>query len=623
MAILKGRSMQTLILGFDAFDPNLFERLSGEGRLPHLTRYADLGGYAPFAVASPPQSEVSWTSIATGLNPGGHGIFDFVHRDPATYGLTVSLLPTRRGVAGTQFVPPFRAKTLFDHAAQQGYPATSLWWPATFPARPESPVRTIPGLGTPDILGRLGVGTLFVAGDLPEDGERKIPVQTLDRVSGARYRGLLHGPARKKGDDIQVATLEVQLELTGDGHARLAVGKHYVELTAGAWSPFLELTFKVSWLTSVRAVTRAILIEVEPDPRVYFLPLQLHPLHSAWRYASPAGFVKGVWQACGPFPTLGWPQDTTALEEGCIDDEQFLALCASIMERRECALMDQLTGFREGVLAVVFDSLDRIQHMFWRDRLDVVESWYERLDGLLGRVEERLAGLGSDGARVVVVSDHGCAGFDYKVHLNQRLTERGYLVVRDNQGSGSLRAADWSGSRAYALGLNSLYVNLQGREGQGCVRQAEYETLVEELRQDLLTWQGPDGRPVVQTVERQGEAFEGPLASQGPDLVIGYSPGYRASAETGLGKWGATALVPNRDHWGADHCIAADAVPGVLFCSEGMGTLDRPSYHDFPTLTVGAEPDQRGAKPPSVPSAQMSREDEEAVEERLRGLGYL
>jgi hypothetical protein len=121
--------MHTLILGFDAFHPGLFERLSGEGKLPHLTRYAEAGGYARFAVANPPQSEVSWTSIATGLNPGGHGIFDFVHRDPASYALIVSLLPTQRGLAGTQFVPPSRAQTIFDEAARLGYPATALWWP--------------------------------------------------------------------------------------------------------------------------------------------------------------------------------------------------------------------------------------------------------------------------------------------------------------------------------------------------------------------------------------------------------------------------------------------------------------------------------------------------------------
>jgi predicted AlkP superfamily phosphohydrolase/phosphomutase len=125
--------MRILIVGFDAFDPVRFERLAEEGRLPHLSRYVELGGYAHPGVSNPPQTEVSWTSIDTGLDPGGHGIFDFVHRDPATYTPYVSLLPTQRSLFGTRFVPPFEASTIFDEVARQGYPASILWWPATFP----------------------------------------------------------------------------------------------------------------------------------------------------------------------------------------------------------------------------------------------------------------------------------------------------------------------------------------------------------------------------------------------------------------------------------------------------------------------------------------------------------
>src|SRR3972149_3056344 len=119
--------MRTIIIGFDAFDAGLFERLHSEGKLPHLSKYVEKGGYARLTISNPAQSEVSWTSIATGLNPGGHGLFDFVHRNPANYALHVSLLPTKQSAVGTQFVPPHNAHTLFDQAVQDGYPATSLW----------------------------------------------------------------------------------------------------------------------------------------------------------------------------------------------------------------------------------------------------------------------------------------------------------------------------------------------------------------------------------------------------------------------------------------------------------------------------------------------------------------
>ena len=157
--------MKTLILGFDSFDPAVFEELAGQNQLPNLEKFTQQGGYSKLEVCSPPQTEVSWTSIATGMDPGGHGIFDFVHRDPASYMPYVSILPMRQGATGEQFVPPYTAKTFFEEAADMGYPATALWWPAMFPARPAVPVNTLPGLGTPDIRGQLGVGTLLTTED--------------------------------------------------------------------------------------------------------------------------------------------------------------------------------------------------------------------------------------------------------------------------------------------------------------------------------------------------------------------------------------------------------------------------------------------------------------------------
>jgi predicted AlkP superfamily phosphohydrolase/phosphomutase len=611
--------VRVLILGFDAFDPSRFEQLSAQGKLPNLTRYAEAGGYARFGVTDPPQSEVSWTSIATGLNPGGHGIFDFVHRDAATHTLSVSLLPTKRGIGGTQFVPPFTATTLFDQAVREGYPATMLWWPATFPARPESPVRTLPGLGTPDIQGRLGLGTLLSTEDQADDETRKTPFEPLEQRRKGSYSGVLKGPVRKQRKGDRESTIELKLDLVGDGAARLTLGKQRVDLVEGKWSPILEVSFKMGPLMSVRAITRAILTQVDPEVRLYFLPLQLHPLHSPWRYASPRSLVKETWTECGPFLTLGWQQDTTGLEEGCMTDEQFLDLCDSILALRTRVLGQQLGHFREGVLASVFDSLDRIQHMFWRDRPDILEAWYVKLDTLLGDVEQYLNDQGGERTKIIILSDHGFADFDYKIHLNRWLIDRGYLVTKEGNGSGSLRDVDWSRSRAYAVGLNSLYVNREGREGKGCVPEGEYAAVVETLRAELQDWQGPDGRAVVRRALGQEDAFVGPLAEYGPDLVVGYSSGYRASSDTGLGKWEETAIEANRDHWGADHCMDAQVVPGVLFCNQGLREFPNPSYRDVPRLATGMEPDSSGAAPP----AEYSEEDEEIIEERLRGLGYL
>jgi hypothetical protein len=193
-------------------------------------------------------------------------------------------------------------------------------------------------------------------------------------------------------------------------------------------------------------------------------------------------------------------------------------------------------------------------------------------------------------------------------------------VTKGDAGSGSLKDASWSQSKSYAVGLNSIYLNLAGREGQGCVPAIQREELTEQLRRELLAWRGPDGKSVVQQVWGQREVFTGPLAEYGPDIVVGFSPGYRASSQTGLGEWADTALEPNRDHWGADHCFDPQAVPGVLFCNQGLSDYPNPSYRDFPSLTVGTALDPSDSAPP--PSS-FSDEDQDILEERLRSLGYL
>jgi len=614
--------MRVLMIGLDAFDPATFERLNAAGRLPFLSRYVAKNSYTRFTVTNPPQSEVSWTSIATGLNPGGHGMFDFVHRNPANYALNVSLLPTKEGLAGTQFAEPYNAKTIFEQTTDMGFPATVLFWPAMFPARLRSPVRTLPGLGTPDLLGRLGVGVYFTTKSRSGENGRKTPVVQLQK-SGKVSTGKLSGPMRKGNNGVEPATLDVRIETTSDKTARVSVGKQSFDLKLGEWSPLFELSFKVNMLLSIKAVTQVILVENGSDVSLYVFPLQVHPLASPWPYGTPRDFVGQVWKDCGPFPTIGWPQDTTALEDGCINDEQFLALCRNVDRLREQVLMHQIDRFNQGVLACVFDTLDRIQHMFFRDRMDVIEQWYEDMDKLVGRVEARLKQRNLlDKTKIIILSDHGFTQFDTKVHLNRWLVDNDYMIAPSGSGGkGSMMMANWSRTKAYAIGLNSIYLNLSGREGQGSVSPDDREAVANRLRDGLLQWRDGRGRQVIQHVWHQHEAFDGPLTSYGPDLVIGFAPGFRASAQTGLGEWEATALEPNRDHWGADHCIDATSVPGVLFTnSASLRDFPNPSYRDIPALSIGTTPDESNSTPPPTSSGT---EDESAIEERLRSLGYL
>src|SRR5215510_11603343 len=233
--------MKTILLGFDSFDPNVFEEMASQNRTPHLQKFLEMGGYARLEVCSPPQTEVSWTSIATGADPGGHGVFDFVHRDPESYLPYVSILQMRKSALGEQFVPPYTARTFFEEAADMGYPATALWWPAMFPARPQVPVMTLPGLGTPDIRGQLGVGTLFSS---EEETKEKTTVVKLVPSGKNQYRADLPGPQTPGKAGPRTISLPIKIEVIDSKAARLTIDSGQIDLRPGEWSEIIELRFK-------------------------------------------------------------------------------------------------------------------------------------------------------------------------------------------------------------------------------------------------------------------------------------------------------------------------------------------------------------------------------------------
>jgi predicted AlkP superfamily phosphohydrolase/phosphomutase len=605
--------MKTLILGFDSFDPAVFEDMAGKNQLPNLEKFSQRGGYSKLEVCSPPQTEVSWTSIATGMDPGGHGIFDFVQRDPSTYTPYVSILPMRKSATGEQFVPPYTTKTFFEEAADLGYPATALWWPAMFPARPALPVNTLPGLGTPDIRGQLGVGTLLTTED---ETLKKTAVVKLTIKGKNCFTASLPGPQIQGRHGPQTISISISLEVIDQDSAKLVIDGHQVDLRLGIWSDIVELHFKGGLLMNVYAITRFIATNLNGIVRVYALPLQIHPLHAPWHYASSGSFSKKLWKDVGPYLTLGWPQDTTGLEDGCINDDQFLDLCQKIFNRRIQILQYLMNDFHEGVLASIFDDLDRVQHMFFHNRMDIVQDWYQRLDRFVGEISAQVEAW-TGKYRYLILSDHGFSDFRNKVHLNRWLLDHGYLSMKN--GGDDLSGVDWSKTAAYSVGLNSIYLNIMGREGQGIVSADTVENLLGEIKSKLLDWKDVDQTPIMQKIRLKHETYSGPYTRFGPDLVVGYAPGYRASAETGLGKIPAIALEPNTDHWGADHCIDSDAVPGVIFANRDLRDFGAISFRDIPFLAIGKHLDPSNIRLPS----QRAGEGQKDLEERLKGLGYL
>jgi predicted AlkP superfamily phosphohydrolase/phosphomutase len=246
---------------------------------------------------------------------------------------------------------------------------------------------------------------------------------------------------------------------------------------------------------------------------------------------------------------------------------------------------EALRRTRRGLCACVFDASDRIQHMFYRfttpdhpcrptdgdaRHATVIDSMYERMDSLVARVQKAI----DPRTVLLVLSDHGFCDFSRCVHLNAWLREEGYLVVTPNAAAGDyLAGVDWSRTRAYAFGLAGIYLNQAGRETQGIVPAGEpAAALRAEIGAKLrrLTDPARGGRAAIREVYDARQAYAGPYAENGPDLVVGYHPGYRASWETAVGRIDGETLSDNTRRWSGDHCVDPAAVPGVLFCNRRL-----------------------------------------------------
>ncbi|WP_246197934.1 alkaline phosphatase family protein [Solidesulfovibrio aerotolerans] len=565
---------KAIVLGIDGLDPALCRRLMAQGRLPHLARLAETGRFVALSTANPAQSPVAWTCLATGTNPGRHGIFDFIVRSPGAYLPRLSL--TRPGPGGVP-QPAYTGETFFETAAKAGLPVTAVRWPVTYPPAFDG-VTTLAGLGAPDIKGRLGNYVQY-AEDAPQTREaggrgKFVPVRFADGRAELAVEGPLATVMGKR------AAATVSLELTrSDGRLAYTLCGRSGSLEPGQWSPYLPLFFDTGQGGVVRGLTRLWLGSVTPLA-LYLGPLQIDPSQPHLPIAAPPGYAAELATALGgPYATLGMPEETKGLTDGVMTDEAFLALCDDVTREREAMLDYELGRFREGLLSVVFDTSDRIQHCFWRlhdpahplydaaeaARLGpVIDDHMVRMDAVVGRT---MAAAGDDTA-LFVCSDHGFCSYTRSINLNAWLVREGYLKLtpHDPADSGELfRFVDWPASRAFAMGFGSIYLNVAGREPQGVVTAGEpADSLARELAARLTALTDGNTAPIA-AVHRQADLYEGPLAAQAPDLVVGCRPPYRVAWTSAIGGTGGAVFTDNRQKWSGDHCVDASFVPGSLF----------------------------------------------------------
>ncbi len=602
-----------IILGIDGMDPTLLRRFMREGRMPNFAKLAAEGDFRELTTSIPPQSPVAWSNLITGMNPGGHGIFDFIHRDPKNLNLYFSasrVEGARHAIHVGSWVIPLgggRAEQLRQGEAfwqildRRGIPNTIFRIPSNFPPVPAKG-ETLSGMGTPDLRGTYGTFSFYTddptAVPGPVEGGQIIPVP----VENSRVSANLIGPdnAFKRGSPAASEPFSVAVDPLA-AVAKFEVQGHEFILREGEWSGWIPVEFRlIPFFSSVKGMCRFYLKQAHPRFQLYVSPMNMDPADPALPISTPSNYSRLLSDEAGEFHTLGISEDTKALSDGMLDDNEYLQQARTVLAEHRRIFDDEFPKFKRGVFFFYFSSLDLNSHMFWRlidpnhpeydpvlaaQNGSAISDFYEQMDQVLGEVLPRV----DDGTTLLVLSDHGFAPYYRSFNLNTWLLNNGYIKLKSQANPDSIEpfaGVDWTQTRAYGLGLNGLYLNLRGRETGGIIHPgAEAHQLMAKIRDKLLHLRdSKTGLPVITRVDLASEIYQGPYAQSGPDMLVGYNRGYRAGWKTILGAFPAEELEDNNNPWSGDHCIDYTLVPGVLLSNRKIA-LEIPALTDIaPTI---------------------------------------
>jgi len=608
----RAKVRRLIFLGLDGLDPRLAERFMAEGKLPNLSRLKEQGSFHRLRTTFPSLSPVAWSTFATGVSPAKHNIFDFLNRSLKSCVPELSscrVRPARRALRiGRLRVPLWRpavdmlrkSQTFWKILGEHAIGSTILRVPITFPPE-EFNGRLLSAMCTPDLRGTQGSFTLFstrLDGRAYEGGNR-CPLRRL----GQHLEGSLEGPVNELVEGASTLALPFRIvPRAGGDWVTLEIAGQKHRLRRGEYSPWFRLAFRAAPGVKVHGIARFLITETAPELSLYATPIQIDPEAPALPISHPSYYAAYLAKLLGSFATVGMAEDTWALNEGAIDEAAFLEQAWLTLAEREAMFENALAHTRRGVVACVFDTSDRVQHMFYR-HLDgggdprwrgVIEDLYRRMDRLVGKAMEHL----DAGTILLVLSDHGFCAFRRAVNLNSWLRHNGYLALAgEAEESGrSFEGVDWSRTRAYCLGLSGLYLNLRGRERHGVVAPgAEADALKRELITKLSGLEdGERGQVAIRQVYATDKLYRGPYLDAAPDLIIGYNEGYRTSWDAAVGKVTTRVIEDNPKRWSGDHSVDPALVPGVLFSSRRLD-CDAPGIEDMAPTAL----DLFGVTPPA------------------------
>jgi len=640
-AFARSRVKKIVILGLDGMDYALTEQYLAEGKLANLAKLREQGCFKPLATTIPSISPVAWSSFQTGVNPGKHNIFDFLTRDKHNYQPRLSSVVIKeasRKISFGKYQFPLgkgdvrllrKSKPFWKTLGEHGIFSSVIRVPITFPPEKFRGVQ-LSGMCVPDLRGTQGMFSFYTT-QRNGNGERTGGENYIVTRKGDTIESELLGSTNPFRREATTLKCPFVVTITGESTANIRINGSDYSLKKDVYSEWIKIDFKAAAGIHVHGICKFLLLSTEPEFKLYITPVNIDPEKPAMAISYPAVYSTYLAKRQGPFATLGLAEDSWALNEKVLYDESFIQQCIETDNEREKMFFDSLDKVKRGLCVCVFDGTDRIQHTFWRDidhqhparsegrDENAIEELYRRMDILVGKT---VAKCKDKNTVLMIISDHGFNTFRHGVDLNRWLEENGYLKLKeDGRDEKHLAGVDWSQTRAFAIGLAGIFLNLKGRESQGIVNGGREATqLRDEIAEKLADLNDPEReQKVIKQVYNALKIYQGPYKNEAPDLIVGYNKVYRASWETAIGQVTDKIFHDNTKAWSGDHCIDPSLVPGVLFCNRRINA-EQPRLMDIgPTVlemfgvTAGKYMDGRAL---AVADADSSTKDKKQAEKK-------
>ena len=620
LAATVAKRRKTVILGIDGMDIKLASAFMRLGVLPNFSKLAQLGGMTSVATSCPPQSPVAWSSFSVGAWTSVHGIYDFIHRDPATMApylstskvtgsdKTFAIGDLEIPLAAGKVVNLRKGRPFWEYLADHGIPTTIQKMPGNFPCQHDK-VNMLSGMGTPDLRGGYGSFTLITTAP-PDNADKITGGEVVPITFQDHYAELpLAGPENTLRRGHPQATVPVRIwRDPSNPVVRIIIQDQELILGQGDWTGWLTLSFTMlNHISEVKGICKLYVKSVHPEFSLYVSPINIDPADPVLPIVSSPDYGKELSRHLGPFYTKGMPEDTKALTYDILDNSEYLDLAYQIIAESRLGMeyeISKLARQDEGLLFYYFSSLDQDSHMFWRtidkesplytEELDrqfghTLKDLYIEMDKCLGRAMN-LIDIHDPNVQLLAMSDHGFGPFRRQVNLNSWLHGQGFISLQegtDMEEGEYFANVNWDQSAAYALGINAIYLNLAGRERFGSLAESQASSVRNKISDGLLALRDPkNGHKVVSNVYQIPES-EKKANPHAPDLIVGWNLGYRTSWGSILGSFTKEAIQDNDDRWSGDHCIDPALVPAILFSNRKVSRA-QPTMIDI-TATVLAE----------------------------------